>query len=71
MPIILILTLILILILIIIIIIIITDDDDEGVKTAVMEHFSDKETEYFLKGKKLLVHRCEKCVEIKGDYIEK
>jgi len=26
---------------------------------------------YFLKGIGLLVHRCEKCVEIKGDYIEK
>jgi hypothetical protein len=37
----------------------------------VMEHFADKEPEYFLKGIKLLVHRCEKCVEIKGDYIEK
>jgi hypothetical protein len=46
-------------------------DDDEEVKTAVMEHFSDKEPEYFLKGIELLVHRCEKCVEIKGDYIEK
>jgi len=46
-------------------------DDDEEVKTAVMEHFADKEPEYFLKGTVLLVHRCEKCVEIKGDYIEK
>ena len=45
--------------------------DDEEVKTAVMEHFADKEQEYFLKGIELLVHRCEKCVEIKGDYIEK
>jgi len=46
-------------------------DDDEEVKTAVMEHFADKEPEYFLKGIELLVHRCEKCVEIKGDYFEK
>ena len=45
--------------------------DDEVVKTAVMEHFADKEPEYFLKGIELLVHRCEKCIEIKGDYIEK
>jgi len=37
----------------------------------VMEHFADKESEYFLKGIELLVHRCEKCIEIKGDYIEK
>jgi len=36
-----------------------------------MEHFADKESEYFLKGKELLIHRCEKCVEIKGDHIEK
>jgi len=28
----------------------------------------DKEAEYFVKGAELLVHRCEKCVEIKGDY---
>ena len=46
-------------------------DDDDDVKTAVMEHFADKEPEYFLKGIELLVHICEKCVEIKGDNIEK
>ena len=44
---------------------------DDEVKTAVMEHFVDKEPEYFLKGTDLVVHGCEKCVEIKGDYIEK
>jgi hypothetical protein len=31
----------------------------------------DKESEYFLMSTELLVQRCEKCVEIKGDYIEK
>ena len=36
-----------------------------------MEHFADEEPEYFLKGIELLVQRCEKCVEIKGDHIEK
>ena len=46
-------------------------DDDEEVKTAVVEHFADKEPEFFLKGIELLVHRCEKCVEVKRDYIEK
>ena len=46
-------------------------DDDEEVKTAVMEYFAYKEPEYFLKGIELLVHICEKCVEIKGDNIEK
>jgi len=34
-----------------------------------MEHFADKDPEYFLKGIEMLVHRCEKCVEVKGDYI--
>ena len=46
-------------------------DDEEEVTTAVMEHFADKEPEHFLKGIELLVQRCEKCVEIKGDHIEK
>ena len=41
------------------------DDDDDEVKTAVMEHFADKKPGYFLKGIELLIHRCEKCVEIK------
>ena len=36
-----------------------------------MEHFADKDPEYFLKGIEMLVNRCEKCVEVKGDYIEK
>ena len=31
----------------------------------------DKEVNYFVKRTELLVHRCEKCVEIKEDYIEK
>jgi hypothetical protein len=31
----------------------------------------DKEPEYFVEGTELLVHRCEKCVEINGDYVEK
>jgi hypothetical protein len=32
-----------------------------------MEHSADKEPEHVLKGIELPVHRCEKCVEIKGD----
>ena len=47
------------------------DDDDDEVRSAVMEHFADKDPEYCLKGIEMLVHRCEKCVEVKGDYIEK
>ena len=46
-------------------------DGDEEVKTAVMEHFTDKEPEYILKGIELLAHRRENYVEIKGDYIGK
>jgi hypothetical protein len=30
-----------------------------------------RDIEYFSKGIELLVHRCEKCVDIKGDCIEK
>jgi hypothetical protein len=44
---------------------------DEEVKTAVMEHFASKKPEKFLKGKEFIVHTCEKCDEIKRDYIEK
>ena len=43
----------------------------EEVKSAVMAHFADKDPEYFLKGIEMLVHRYKKCVEVKGDYIEK
>jgi len=42
--------------------------DDDEVKNPVMKHFADKEPEYFLKGRELLIRRCEKCVEIMGDY---
>jgi hypothetical protein len=31
----------------------------------------EREPEYFLKGVELLVRRCEKCVEVQGEYIEK
>jgi histone-lysine N-methyltransferase SETMAR len=46
-------------------------DVEEEVKTFVIEHVADKNPEYFLKGIELLVHRCEKCGEIKRDYIKK
>jgi hypothetical protein len=36
-----------------------------------MGHSAGKEPEYFLMGIDLLVHRCEKCVQIKGDFTEK
>jgi len=43
----------------------------QNTKGRKMEHFADKDPEYFLKGIEMLVHRCEKCVEVKGDFIEK
>jgi hypothetical protein len=36
-----------------------------------MEHFADEKPKFFLRGIELLVHGCEKCVEIKEDYVEK
>ncbi|KAL0828929.1 hypothetical protein ABMA28_003828 [Loxostege sticticalis] len=44
---------------------------DDEVKSAVLAHFEGKNSEYFLKGIEMLVRRCEKCIQIKGDYIEK
>ncbi|XP_046976469.1 histone-lysine N-methyltransferase SETMAR-like [Vanessa cardui] len=44
---------------------------DEEVKSAVLAHFEDKTAGYFFKGIEMLVKRCEKCIQIKGDYIEK
>lgn len=46
-------------------------DTDEEVKSAVLSHFEEKNSEYFFKGIEMLVKRCEKCIEINGDYIEK
>lgn len=42
----------------------------DEVKNAVSRHFKDKSLGYFLKGIQILVQRCEKCIEVKGDYIE-
>jgi len=36
-----------------------------------MEQFADKVPEYFMKGIGILVQRCETCVEVNGDYIQK
>jgi histone-lysine N-methyltransferase SETMAR len=45
-----------------------TDDD---VHVAVLAHFEGKTSEYFYKGIELLLKRCNKCVAVQGDYIEK
>jgi histone-lysine N-methyltransferase SETMAR len=44
---------------------------DEEVISAVLNHFKDKNSEYFFSGKQKLINRSKKCTEIKGDYIEK
>jgi len=44
---------------------------DEELQEAVLEHFKDKTSEYFYNGIEMLIKRCEKCVKIKGEYIEK
>lgn len=45
--------------------------DDEEVKAAVWAHFEDKPKEYFFRGIELLLKRCNKCIDVRGDYIEK
>ncbi|GBP80179.1 Mariner Mos1 transposase [Eumeta japonica] len=45
--------------------------DDNQMKMAVESHFHCKEMEYFLGGLKALYTRCEKCISLEGDYIEK
>ncbi|GBP78777.1 Mariner Mos1 transposase [Eumeta japonica] len=45
--------------------------DDNQMKMAVERHFNCKEKEYFLGGLKALYTRCEKCISLERDYIEK
>ncbi|GBP40622.1 Histone-lysine N-methyltransferase SETMAR [Eumeta japonica] len=45
--------------------------DGNQMKMAVESHFDCKEKEYFLGGLKALYTRCEKCISLEGDYIEK
>jgi histone-lysine N-methyltransferase SETMAR len=44
---------------------------DEEVVSAVLDHFKDKNLEYLFSGIQKLINRSKKCIEIKGDYIEK
>lgn len=46
-------------------------NDEVELKEAVLAHFADKPKDYFFKGIELLIKRCNKCIEVKGDYIEK
>lgn len=45
--------------------------DDNEMKSAVESHFQEKSSEYYLNGLKALYSRCEKCISLEGDYIEK
>ena len=45
--------------------------NDNDLQAAVLAHFEDKTSKYFYNGIEMLIKRCEKCIEIKGDYIEK
>jgi histone-lysine N-methyltransferase SETMAR len=46
-------------------------NDDDEIKQAVNAHFEGKDSTYFYSGIEALVKRCEKCIQVKGDYIEK
>ena len=43
--------------------------DDDDLKSAVEEYFDGCDKSFFLKGLKNLKSRCEKCIEVLGDYI--
>jgi hypothetical protein len=45
-------------------------NDDNELKAAVIARFEDKPKKYFFKGIELLIKRCNKCIEVKEDYIE-
>lgn len=45
--------------------------DDEELKAAINEHFSGKGENYFLEGIEKIISRCNKCIEVMGDYFEK
>jgi hypothetical protein len=44
---------------------------DEEVISAVLDHFKDKNLEYFFSGIQKLINCSKKCIEMKGDYIKK
>ncbi len=46
-------------------------DSDESLQVAVNEHFTSKNKNYFFEGLQKLIHRSNKCIDVRGDYIEK
>lgn len=44
---------------------------NDEMKSAILAHFEDTNPDYFSEGMKMLVKRYEKCIPIKGNYIEK
>jgi hypothetical protein len=43
---------------------------DEEIISTVLDHFKDKNLEYFCGRIEKLINHSKKCIEIKGDYIE-
>ena len=46
-------------------------NSDESLQAAVKEHFTGKNKHYFFYGIEKLIKRCKKCIDVRGDYIEK
>lgn len=46
-------------------------DTNESLEAAVNDHFEDKDKSYFYGGLEKLIQRCKKCIEVRGEYIEK
>lgn len=46
-------------------------DSDKSLQAAVNEHFTGKDKNYFFDGIEKLIERCKKCIDVRGDYIEK
>lgn len=45
--------------------------NDEEVKSAISAYFEDKDNTFFFDGINKLIERSEKCIRVKGEYIEK
>ena len=45
--------------------------DEDEIKQATESYFNSMPQEFYLRGIKELFDRCQKCVDVKGDYVEK
>lgn len=46
-------------------------EDEMSLQAAVNEHFESKSENYFFEGLQKIIQRCNKCITVRGDYIEK